>query len=629
VLSGYVLAAARLGLDHAPDAESVAARFLAWLGGTARPWLVVLDDLRSAADLEGLWPAGPAGRLLITTADPGTVSADRGTLVVAVPPFSTREALTYLSDRLTTDPDQRSGAIDLASALGCEPAALAQAGAVIASSGQPCREYRQHFAYWQAQLLAETGQRPAPAEVTWTMSAYHAEQLSSHGGTWPLLVFAAVLDGRGIPGTVVTAAAARRYLTGEDAARLLDPERAWSALLTLERAGLLAVDQASTPPVARMSPALQAAVLAVTPPEALVRAVRAAAEALLEAWPEDQPRSWLAAALRSCVASLRQVAGGALWAGGSCHRLLLVAGQSLDEAALTGPAVAWWQELAADSDRILGPGHPDTVTAGGLLAAALLAAGQATEAVSWSQWVLACRTSMLGPGHPRTITARVSLGRALVAAGQPSDAVAVLEDAADRSERAWGPDDPGTVTAREEHAAGCLAAGKPAEAISSYQRALAGRECLAEPGHPGAQAASLRLAGAYLDAGQVKDAISVYRRVLGDRERVLGTDHPDTLLARGGLAAAYSVAGKMGAALALHEETCAGYERVLGADHPDTLARRADLAQAYCAAGQLGDAVTLLRETIARSELALSPGDPLTLALRETLADITGEMTAP
>ena len=54
ILSGYAQAAAQLGLDHGRDAESVAARFTAWLDGTSRPWLVVLDDLRDAADLEGL-----------------------------------------------------------------------------------------------------------------------------------------------------------------------------------------------------------------------------------------------------------------------------------------------------------------------------------------------------------------------------------------------------------------------------------------------------------------------------------------------------------------------------------------------------------------------------------------------
>ena len=73
VLSGYGQAAAQLGLDHAGDAEAVAARFLAWLEGTSRPWLVVLDDLRDAADLDGLMPAGPAGRVLVTAADVAAV----------------------------------------------------------------------------------------------------------------------------------------------------------------------------------------------------------------------------------------------------------------------------------------------------------------------------------------------------------------------------------------------------------------------------------------------------------------------------------------------------------------------------------------------------------------------------
>ena len=627
VLSGYVQAAVKLGLDHAGDAESVAARLTAWLDGTSRPWLVVLDDLRNAADLEGLWPAGPAGRLLITTADPATVSGGPRVLALPVPAFSTREALTYLSDRLTTDPDQRSGAIDLVGDLGCEPTVLAQAGAVIASSGVPCREYRHYFAKRRAALAAGTGGEPSPAAVTWTLSASHAEQLAPGGGTWLLLVLAALLDCRATPATVVTAPATCQYLIGESATSRPDARGAWSSLVALERAGLLAIDQTSTPPMIRMSRVLQTAVRAAVPQPVIDQAVRAAADALAEAWPMDQPRSWLATSLWSCAASLRQVAGGALWAGG-CHRLLLLAGHSLDSARLTGPAVDWWRELAADSDRILGPGHPDTLLAGSQLADALLAAGQAAEGVSWSEWVLAGRASMLGPDHPGTITAQVSLGRALVAAGKAGDAVAILDEAAGRSERVRGPHDADTLSARDEYAVACLAAGNAAEAIRSCKRSLADRERLHGPAHPGTLAVSLRLAGAYLAAGRAKEAIAQYKRVLADRERALGPDHPDTLAARASLAAAYDAAGQMGAALQHHQEACAGSERTLGADHPDTLARRADLAHAYYAAGQLGDAVALLRETATRSEQALSPGDPLTRTLQQTLADITAEMTA-
>ena len=58
--------------------------------------------------------------MLITTADHATVPATPGCWSLAVPAFSTREALNYLSGRLSADPDQRSGAIDLAGELGCD-----------------------------------------------------------------------------------------------------------------------------------------------------------------------------------------------------------------------------------------------------------------------------------------------------------------------------------------------------------------------------------------------------------------------------------------------------------------------------------------------------------------------------
>ncbi len=620
VLSGYAQAAAQLGLDHGRDAESVAARFLAWLDGAARPWLVVLDDLRDAADLEGLWPAGPAGRVLITAADAAAVPGERGALVCVVPAFSIREALNYLSGRLTTDPDQRGGAIDLAGALGCDPAALAQASAVIISSGIRCCEYRDYFLQQQAQP-ATGGGPPAVAGLTWTVSASHAEQLAPGAGTWPLLVLTALLDGHGIPGTVLTAPAACQYLAGEDAARPPDPQRAWSALGVLERAGLVAVDAASAPPAVWVSPALQAAARAAAPPDLLDRAARAAVDALVQAWPADQPGSELAARLRSSAASLRLAGGDALWASGGCPRLLLAAGQSLDAAGLTGPAVTWWRELAADSGRLLGPAHPDTLVAGGQLAAALLAAGQPAEAVTWFGWLLSSFASMLGPDHPGTIAARVSLGRALVAAGRPGDAVSVLEEATRHSERVHGTSGTGTLTARDEYAAACLAAGKPGEAISSCRQSLADRERLHGPDHPGTLAARQRLAGACLAAGKAKEAIAQYQQVLAGRERTFGPDHPQTLLARASLAAACDAAGQMGVALQLRQEVCAGYERVFGAGHPGTLACRADLARAYAAAGQAGEA-------IARSEQALSPTDLLTQALRQALAEINGEMTA-
>ena len=627
VLSGFAFAATAIGAGDVGDAESVAARFIDWLGQTTRPWLVVLDDLRDAADLRGLWPSGPTGRLLITTANPVAISAEHRALTVPV--FSSREAMGYLSGRLSTDPDQRSGAIDLVGDLGCEPLALGQASAVIASSGMSCRDYRQHFMQRQKQLVEAGRTEPSAAAVTWTFSAEYAEHLSPGMSIRALVTLAALLDGHGIPGAVFTTAAAGEYLaedgTGRDPGALpADPQRTWNAIGGLRQAGLLTVDPAGTSPTVRISPVIQAVIRAAVPDDLYDRAARAAADALLEVWPRDEPRSRLAADLRACAVSLRQAAGDVLWAEGRCHPLLVLAGQSMDSARLTGPAMAYWRELAADSERILGPGTLETLMIADRLGEALMTAGQAAEAVPVFQQVLDGRTGVLGPDHPGAIAAKVSLGRALVATGRPGDAVPILEEALAGSELVRGTDHVDTLAAREEYAAAALAAGSPAEAIRSYRHALADHERIHGGQHPSAVSASLGLAAAYLAGGQPKDAIAQYKQVLADQEGALGPDHQDTLQVRGSLAAANFSAGRMGAALQLYEETCAGYERTIGANHPTTLACRAELARGYYATGRLGDAINLLNDIIARGEQALPPGDPLLRRMRETLTNITG-----
>jgi tetratricopeptide (TPR) repeat protein len=659
VLSGYVEAAVTaMGTDAGGDAESVAARFLSWLGQTHRPWLVVLDDLSHEADLEGLWPDGPAGRVLITT-NSAALSGKPRALVVPVGGFSAREALSYLMGRLTADPDKRIGAIDLARDLGGEPLALAQAGAVIASGALSCRDYRVYFGRRREELEA-AGSAPAAAGVTWTFSAEQAERLSPGGTTQSLLALAALLDGDRIPGELFTTSAACKYLAGDGVQGPADREHARGALLTLERTGLLAIDRARMPPTVRMNSVIQAAVRSAMPDGTLDRTARAAADALLEVWSEDALEPWLAEDLRSCAASLEQATGDVLWAGG-CHPLLMRAGRSLVSARLTGPAVAHWKELAAVSDRVLGRGHADTVVAFQQLADAYLTAGRATEAVVWFQWVLADRARTLGPDHPSTITARRNLGRASAAANQPREAVTILDGVVGDCERVHGTDHPDTLDARDDLAAAYRAAGQFADTIRLSRRTLADRERLQGPQHPDTMTTRQRLADAYLAEARLKDALSHYKRTLADRERILGPDHPDTLGtvsalasayhlarrlkdalplyeralrdreraqgpdhpdtlgARGNLASAYHSAGRLASALELYEQSRADCQRVLGARHPDTLAARANLAHAYYDLGRLTEAVTLLQDTLAACERFLAPADPLTAAVRESL----------
>jgi tetratricopeptide (TPR) repeat protein len=622
VLSGYAAATAAVtGRDQAGSCELVAAQFLSWLGETSRSWLVVLDDLAGPANLDGLWPAGPSGRVLVTSADAGAVPS--GVRALPVGPFSVREAIGYLNGRLAADPDKRLGAIDLARDLDFEPVALAQASTVIASSPLSCRDYRAHLVRRREQLAERAGARPAAAAVTWTFLLGRADQLAPDGSAQLLLALTTLLDGHGIPQTVLAAPAAGGFLAGDGDAPA-GSEQALAALAALEQAGLLTVDRATAPPMVAISPVLQAALRAAMPAGMPDRAASAAADALLQAWPEQELPGWPASGLRSCVAILRRISGDLLWDGG-CHPLLVRAGDSLDRAGLTGPAVDHWRDLATTASSLLGAGHPDTMLAAQRLSDAYLAAGRADEAIPWFQWVLESLTRTRGPDHRAVIEARRRLGHALVAAHQLPAAITVLERAVPEFEEVYGPGQPGTLGARDELAGAYLAAGRYPDAISLYRHTLADRERVEGSRDPRTMTTRHALADSYLASGRPKEAVTAYKRVVADRERVLGPDHLDTLRARNDLGAAYQKTGHPATAELACEQAWAGFERVLGPRHPDTLRSRAKLAQMYRQLGRYGDARALLRDTVDRLERILPAGDPLIVELRQNLADIGEE----
>ena len=578
VLSGYVQAsAAAFGIEPAGTAESVAARLLSWLSATDQPWLVVLDDLQDPSDLDGLWPEGPAGRVLVTGTQSSLASGRRGTQVIPVGFFSVREALNCLTERLSVNPAQRQGAIDLIEALGREPLALAQAASVVANSTLACRDYRDYFARRRQQIGVAAGEVPSAAAVTWTLSLGQAESLLPGASVRLMLVLVALLDGHGIPGAIFSTPAVATYLGGAVTpfSSAVDPKPAWDALLATERAGLISVNRAVTPPTIGMNSVLQAAIRLAAPANVQDPAARAAASALLEVWPADEPEPWTAASLRLNAASLHNSAPDVLWADG-CHQVLLRAGRSLDDARLVGPAVEYWRDLSARCDTKLMPGHPDALVVAAHLAAAYLAAGYAGEAVHWYQRVLAERGRELAPGTRRH-RGPGQPGQGPRPGQRTGDVVTVLLRAVSECEQFRGPRHPDTLSARDELAAAYQAARDVATATGLLSSNLADRERLHGPRDAETMATRHRLAAACLAEGRFKDAINHYKRALSDREG-LGRDHPDTLATTANLPAAYQAAGRMPAALQLSQQCCADSERVLGPDHADTLARLANLA---------------------------------------------------
>jgi len=621
VLTGYAQALGDVGLPDPYEGPEVAAsHFLAWLAETPRPWLAVLDDLTDPAVLDGLWPWGPSGRVLVTTNRPDAALRAHSPRAVELGPFSDRESLAYLSTRLQADRDQWTGALDLAADLGFLPIALAQAGTLMAYTGIDCRDYRTRMAEWRQHLGAGNGTSPPAVAGTGALALEVADRLPPAGLARPMLALISMLDPNGIPGAVLTTPAACAYLSRFGAAASVDEVQARTAVHALGRLGLVTIDTTSAARTVRVHELVQAASRQSLSTPDCDAAALAAADALLQAWPPPQAVPAASGqALRDCTARLHQIAGVLLW-NPECHPVLVRAGQCLDNAGLAGPAIAYWQSMIDIGRPTLGATHAHTILASDRLAAAYDAAGRHMDAIPVHERVLAERERELGPSHPDTLNARNSLARTYRAAGRGGDAVRLAERALADCERIQGLRHPDSLAARSELAQAYLSAGLRDEAIAVFEIALAGQKQALGPHHPDTLTARANLAHAYRAAGRPKQAISLFEETLADREKVQGADHPDTLAARGNLGSAYRAAGRLRDAIGAYKHALADRERVQGPDHPDTLTARANLADTYHLANKLKDALPLYERTFAGRERVQGPDHPDTITACGNLA---------
>jgi tetratricopeptide (TPR) repeat protein len=683
IVAGFAQAARTVGAaaaDRAVPAEAAAGHFTGWLAHTRRPWALILDDLTSLADLDGLWPAGQAGQVVITTGLP-EAAFPPGPRIAPVGGFSRREVLAYLSARLTAFPGQRAEALDLGEDLDGLPLALAQAAAVMSLNQLSCREYRGRLEERREHLAMVRVNGVSPAVLaTWSLAAECAHELPPSGAAWPALALAAMLDPHGIPAAVLTSPAGCGYVAGRPStAEAADQALVRAAMTNLARAGLVSIDPASAARTVRVHPSVQAAVRAYLPAADYEQAVLAAAEALLQAWPEadgsQDPRERahlehahlehahlerahlerahleqapLRQALRDCTAALwaadspaphpatgqhaRPEPGGAylgaptqqsvLWTP-EAHPVLLRNGLSLEADGLAESAVTYWQAMLVTGTRLLGDGHANAVTARDRLAAAYESAGQSGDAITMFSTVLADRERDQGTDHPDTIAARGRLAHAYASAGRPAEAVALYEQMAGDAGRRLGHGHRVTLAARAHLAGAYQAAARGKEALGAYQVLLADTERLLGTRHQDTLVTRQNLAAALLANGQPKDAIEQYKRLAADTEAAAGRDHPDAMAARASLASAYRRGGKPKDAIALGQRVLADRERIAGPVHPDTIIARADLAAACQQAGRLGDAIRHYEQALADSERYLGPDHPLTRAMRENLAAAT------
>jgi hypothetical protein len=184
----------------------------------------------------------------------------------------------------------------------------------------------------------------------------------------PAMGLACVLDPTGRPEAIWATDATRTYLTAHRTTtdgslrrgrwftrtersttrRPVTSQQAHAALLLLDRYGLATLDEQAGPSAVRVHALTARAAYETTTAEQTAAAVRTAADALLELWPDahhDQPD--LTAVLRANTHTLTACsthAGDVLWDPDGAHFLLMHAGVSLFQA---GPTQSRYRPLAA------------------------------------------------------------------------------------------------------------------------------------------------------------------------------------------------------------------------------------------------------------------------------------------
>ena len=165
------------------------------------------------------------------------------------------------------------------------------------------------------------------------------------------------------------------------------------------------------------------------------------------------------------------------------------------------------------------------------------------EAIPLFERTLADSERVRGDTHPDTLTSRNDLPPPTRRPGgwiRPSPLFGAPSPTASGS----GANPPGHPDLPDNLASAYQDAGRRDQAIALYERTLADREQVRGDTHPDTLTARNNLAVRLPGAGRLDQAIPLYERTFADSEQVLGDDPPGHPLSRNNLAYAYRAAGR-------------------------------------------------------------------------------------
>ncbi|WP_448620824.1 FxSxx-COOH system tetratricopeptide repeat protein [Geodermatophilus sp. URMC 65] len=505
--------AARLDLAHGPTVADTVERLLTELRHRDR-WLLVFDNAERPQDIAAYRPDG-AGHVLITSRNPGW-GALGGRLEVDV--LTRTETVALLQARIPAMSQELANR--LAAELGDLPLAAAQAAGYLERTDLPPADYLRRFRTRRATLLArgEVVGYSGRVDTAWALAL---ERLGCKDpAAVQLLELSAFLAPEPIPLFLI-----------RDHARLLgEPLRGTAAdsdALADTVGALVAYSLARRSPDGfQLHRLVQAVIRHQLRPDRQQATAEQVVELLAAASPgdPDDPAGWDAYAQLAphvlATAPLGDHSPASRQLVLHTTRYLQAKGDSPGSRALCEQLLDRWRA-------ILGPDHPDTLTAAATLTLALIQLGEVEPARTLGQDTLQRCHQTLGSDHPTTLLAAATLTAALLPRGEPARTLG--QDTLQRCHRTLGPHHPITL----------------------------------------GTAAALTLALARL--GEAEPARTLGQDTLQRCHRTLGLDHAISLWAAAALTLALVRLGEAEPARTLGQDTLQRCRRVLGPDHPITL----------------------------------------------------------
>ena len=295
-------------------------------------------------------------------------------------------------------------------------------------------------------------------------------------------------------------------------------------------------------------------------------------------------------------------------------------GWLLDEQGYSNEAEKLEIQVLNARKKILGEDHPETILAMENLASTYSNLGKYTEAEKAQIQVLDAKNKIVGEEHPDTLIAMGGLASIYSHQGKYTKAEELEIQVLYASQEILGEEHPKTISAMENLASTYTNLGKYTEAEKMQIQVLNATNKFVGEEHPDTLTAMGGLASIYSHLGKYTKAEELEIQVLHARKKILGEEHPETISAMGNLVSTYNDLGKYTEAEKLQLQVLHARKKILGEEHPNTISAQANLASTYTNLGKYKEAEKLQIQVLHAGIKILGEEHPDTILAMGNLA---------